>query len=126
MKIPDGYYEASPGVLERRKKYVPNANSLLPDAELECDQTPTLDEAVQGEEKGFRRTCVRFTLHRVKYLDPDNAAGSVKDLLDGLRHAGLLSGDEWYRLKLEIDQEKVAHYAEEKTVITIMDITPQQ
>ena len=65
------------------------------------------------------RVVVRFTGYRVKPLDPDNFAGSVKDLLDGLRHASLIKGDEWWRIKLETDQVKVAHFTDECTHIEI-------
>lgn len=85
----------------------------------ESDKAPALGSAVQGEAAGLRRIIVRFTGYRVHPLDPDNFAGSVKDLLDGLRHAKLIPGDETWRIKLETEQEKVAHFKEEKTVIDI-------
>ncbi len=83
------------------------------------DETPALGTAIQGETKSVQRVVVKFVGYRVKPLDPDNFAGSVKDLLDGLRHAGLIHGDEYWRIKLETEQVKVAHYEEEQTIITI-------
>lgn len=88
-------------------------------AEPEPEQGGTLVQAPQGKAAGIPRIVVRFTGHRVRPLDPDNFAGSVKDLLDGLRHARLLPGDEAWRIKLETEQEKVAHFKDEKTVIEI-------
>ena len=65
------------------------------------------------------RIRVRFVGRRVRPLDPDNFAGSVKDALDGLRHVGLIDGDEPWRIVLETEQEKVRHREEEETVIII-------
>lgn len=98
------------------------AGSALPYSEPQPHKAPALDSPIPREEKGIQspRARISFTLFRVKLLDPDNASGSVKDLLDGLRHAGIIEGDEWYRIKLEVEQEKVAHYKDEKTVITIL------
>lgn len=96
-----------------------NPDCSIPDTQPEQDQAPALGTPVQGEATGIQRTIVRFTGYRVRPLDPDNFAGGVKDLLDGLRHAGLIPGDEAWRIKLETEQVKVAHYEEEKTVIEI-------
>jgi hypothetical protein len=89
-------------------------------AQPEPDKAPALDGAISGKAFRLRRVTVRFTGYRVHPLDPDNFAGSVKDLLDGCRHAGLISGDEWWRIRLETEQVKVDHYAEEKTVVEII------
>ncbi len=83
------------------------------------DQTPALDSADAGETKSSSRVAVRFTGYRVRPLDPDNFAGSCKDLLDGLVHAGILHGDEWWRIEFTTRQKKVRSYAEEKTLIEI-------
>jgi hypothetical protein len=93
--------------------------SQVPHAQPERNQAPALGRAVQGETEGVQRIVVRFTGYRVKPLDPDNFAGSVKDLLDGLRHAGLIHGDEPWRIRLETEQVKVAHFKDEETVIEI-------
>lgn len=68
---------------------------------------------------GVPRVTVRFIGRRVRPLDPDNFAGSCKDLLDGLRHAGLISGDEPWRIRLETEQVRVRSFAEEMTVVEI-------
>jgi hypothetical protein len=111
---------------ERFKELFPHAsrsvleiNGQLQDAEPKRDKAPTLDATVKRETQGAQRVIVRFTGYRVRPLDPDNFAGSVKDLLDGLRHAHLIPGDEPWRIKLETDQERVGSYGEEKTEIRI-------
>lgn len=101
--------------------YDHNPCSPIPDPKPERDQTPALGKTVSGETKGFRGSTVCFVLYRVRPLDPDNAAGSVKDLLDGLRHANLISGDEWWRIKLAVEQVRVESFKQEKTVIQITD-----
>ena len=92
----------------------------VPDAKPERHEAPALERAAQGAKESVSRVIVRFVGYRVHPLDPDNFAGSVKDLLDGLRHAGIILGDEPWRIKLETEQEKVAHFADERTVIEIL------
>ena len=96
-----------------------NTGSTVSDTELKRDKTAALGGATQGKEKSLGRATVRFVGYRVKPLDPDNFAGSVKDLLDGLRHAQIISGDEPWKIILETEQERVKHYNQEKTVITV-------
>lgn len=74
-----------------------------------------------GEAKSVGRVRVCFRGYRVRPLDPDNFAGSVKDCLDYLRHAGLIPEDDWWSIRLETEQVKVAHFKDEKTVIEIYD-----
>lgn len=93
--------------------------SQVSDSKPEHHQTPALGSAVEGKKESIQRITVRFLGYRVRPLDPDNFAGSVKDLLDGLRHAGIIHGDEAWRIKLETEQVKVDHYEEEETVIEI-------
>lgn len=94
-------------------------NRPLPDPKPERNQAPALDATVPGEKQSVPRIVVRFTGYRVRPLDPDNFAGSVKDLLDGLRYAGIIPGDEPWCIKLETEQVKVAHFKDEKTEIEI-------
>ncbi len=91
----------------------------LPHPKPQRHQTPTLERSNEGEKERLPSVTVRFRGYRVRPLDPDNFAGSVKDLLDGLRHAGLIPGDEPWNIRLETEQVKVDHFAEEKTVIEI-------
>jgi hypothetical protein len=104
-----------------RKNYGTKAANYgqVSDSEPQHHETPALGSPNAGETKSFCRTRIRFTGYRVRPLDPDNFAGSVKDLLDGLRYADLIGGDEPWRIILETEQEKVKSYADEKTVIEI-------
>jgi hypothetical protein len=99
----------------------PNPDRPLPNAKPECDKASALGTTVQGETESILCSRVRFTGFRVRPLDPDNFAGSVKDLLDGLRHAHLIAGDEPWRLRLETEQVKVGSFKEECTVIEIFN-----
>ncbi len=102
-----------------RKKHEANHQRKIQDSEPQYHKTAALDSADARKKEGVDRTKVSFIGFRVRPLDPDNFAGSVKDLLDGLRHASILKGDEWWRITLETRQEKVKSYAEERTVIKI-------
>ena len=94
-------------------------HSPLSHPELKQNQTPALDRSTQRKTKSLRRTAVRFTGYRVRPLDPDNFAASCKDLLDGLRHAQLIPGDEPWRITFESTQVQVTSYSRERTVIEI-------
>ena len=102
----------------------PKAHETVPHRPLshtepQRDSSPALDRLAEGKETGLRRIAVSFTGYRVNPLDPDNFAGSVKDLLDGLRKAGLIHGDEWKRIRLRTEQVQVRHYRDERTLIEI-------
>lgn len=99
--------------------YDDSAKFRLQDAELKHHKASTLGCANGRKAKSDKRIVVRFTGFRCRPLDPDNFAGSVKDCLDGLRHAQLLEGDEPWRIILQTDQVKVRHKNEEKTEIQI-------
>lgn len=96
--------------------------SPLPNPQPERDEATALGAAVEGKAPGVPGITVRFTGYRVRPLDPDNFAGSVKDLLDGLRHARLIPGDEPWRIALETRQYKVSSFKEEKTVVQIISL----
>lgn len=95
------------------------ANGALPNAEPKQDQAAALGATIQRKTESTQRAVVRFTGYRVRPLDPDNFAGSVKDLLDGLRHAQIISGDEPWRIRLETEQIKVGSYKEERTEVEV-------
>jgi hypothetical protein len=104
----------------------PNASASLLEANgFPCrkrdqpERTHALEQTPQRTKASLPRVTVRFTVFRCRPLDPDNNARSVKDLLDGLRHAHLIHGDETWRIILTIDQIKVAHQREERTEIEI-------
>lgn len=123
MGLPDNILRA----LHRPPVYAdPSPHRPVPNRQPQPDQAPALGGAVQGKAQSDDRVTVRFTGYRVRPLDPDNFSGSVKDLLDGCRHAGLLLGDEPWRIRLETEQVRVRSYKEEKTVIEIEQIQPSQ
>lgn len=92
----------------------------LPDTKPERNQKAALGAAVPGEAKGMGRPRIRFTLYRTRLLDDDNAAGSIKDCVDGLREASLIQGDAPWQIELQKpEQVKVAHRKDERTEILI-------
>ncbi len=108
------------GNVERKKaKHEANHQCEIQDSKPQRNQTPALDGADEGKTQSPSRVIVRFIGYRVRPLDPDNFAGGCKDLLDALRHARLIHGDEPWRIDFQTRQEKVKSYAEEKTVIEI-------
>lgn len=98
-------------------------NYKLQDSFVECNKASALGSPTKGKKESMgglqERVRIKFTGHRVKPLDPDNFAGSIKDCLDFLHRSGIIEGDEPWKIILETDQEKVKHYEEEKTEIEI-------
>ena len=95
-----------------------HTGSPLSDAKLKQDKAPALGGAKERKRKSVGRIDVSFDLCRTRLLDPDNAVGSVKDLLDGLRRAKLIPEDNTEAIRLAVSQTRVKR-AEEKTIITI-------
>lgn len=104
---------------EFQNRYGNKTQPQLQSPKSQRHQAPALGSATKGEKEGIRRTIIRFIGYRVRCLDPDNFAGGCKDLLDGLRHAGLIEGDEPWRIIFETEQQKVAHFYEERTEIIL-------
>ena len=73
--------------------------------------------AGQGEKGGAGKFSVRFISVRKRLLDPDNL--SCKWLLDALRYASIIPGDEPEKIALEVTQRKCAKGENEHTVIEI-------
>lgn len=73
----------------------------------------------EGEAQSSGRVALRFTLRRVRLLDVCAKHQSCKALIDGLRYAALIRDDREEDITLQVDQEKVAHYEEEETLIWI-------
>ena len=98
-------------------------NSPIQNTITKQNHAPALGSPIQGKKVSLGRATgrieVRFTLFRVRCLDPDNAAASTKNLLDGLRHAGLLPEDNPWTIKLQVEQEKIKGFDNEKTEIEI-------
>jgi hypothetical protein len=106
MKLPPpGYHE------NQTRARIPTAKH--------AQQAPALEADDAREAHGPGRPVVRFVLCRVQLLDADAKYGCIKDLLDGLQYAGLIRGDREDQINLVVDQQRVAHYAEERTEIEI-------
>ena len=97
-----------------------SAGTKLPAAEPEQDKTTALDSTISREAKSVQRPTVRIIFRRQRTLDKDNYSGSGKDILDGLRHAGLIPGDSEAEIDLQVEQEKVGHLSDQRTVIEII------
>ncbi len=92
----------------------------LPDPQPEPNAGQALDSAAQAKARGIDRVIVRFTRYCVRPVDADNAIGGTKFLCDSLRHSGLISGDEPWRIKLEFEQIKVGKFSEQKTEVELI------
>ena len=101
-----------------RNRNRPQAGPVLP-ATKPKKQAGSLDLHREGEAPRSGCPLVRFTLCRVSLLDVDAKWGSVKDLLDGLQYSCLVCGDKEGQIRLEVIQQKVHHFAEERTEIEI-------
>lgn len=106
---------ASQSTIERNCEAVAG----VPAAEPERTQANALDSAISGETKSIQRPTVRIVFCRQRALDKDNYSGSGKDILDGLRHAGLVSGDSEAEIELVVEQVKVEHRIEQGTIVEI-------
>jgi hypothetical protein len=108
----------------QRISHASKTDRLVSNPVAQCHQAPALDITTPREKSGVQRTLIRFTGFRVRLLDPDNFAGSIKDLLDGLRHAKLIPGDEPDKITLETEQVKVFSRDQERTEIEIISPCP--
>ena len=69
----------------------------------------------EGEEGRASRVHLRIVSIRKRLLDPDNI--SVKWLIDSLRYASIIRGDEHDKITLQIEQRKCAKGEAEATEI---------
>lgn len=97
----------------------PDPYAVLPNPKPKCEPSPALGTPATREAQGLVRTLVRITGYRVRPIDPDNFSGGTKNVIDGLRKAGLIPDDDWWRITLQTEQVKVATIKEQKTVIEI-------
>ena len=87
----------------------------LPELERNpCTGTLAKDE---GEEGGAGRVHLRIISIRKRLLDPDNL--SVKWLIDSLRYASIIRGDEPDKITLQVEQRKCGKGEAEATQIYI-------
>jgi hypothetical protein len=99
--------------------YEDHPDPQLQDTEPQRDQAPALGAAKKGKDHGVSRITTRFIGYRCRPLDADNFAAGCKDLLDGLRHSGLIPNDDPSSIVFVAEQVKVSHRSQEKTVIEI-------
>jgi hypothetical protein len=97
------------------------ANAQIQSAGDKRDGKAKLAEMAQNSrtKKSSKRITLRYRLCRVRPRDWDNAAGSTKQITDLLRRCGLIPGDSPENIKVELEQQKVNTYAEERTIIEI-------
>lgn len=91
----------------------------IPDTKPKRNKKAALVPAVPGKDKGMARIAIRYHGYRCKLLDPENFAGSTKDLTDGLRKAGLIHDDSYWHVTITHEQTQVRSKAEQKTEIEI-------
>ncbi len=96
-----------------------DVNSGLQDPKPQRDAAPALGSTVPRKTESVSRATVRFTGYRTRPLDWDNFCGGCKNLFDGLCRAGILLGDEPWRINFQARQIKVYKRAAERTVIEI-------
>ena len=85
--------------------------------ELERDSSPGTLATNEGEEIGAGRVHLRIVSIRKRLLDPDNL--SVKWIIDCLRYARIIQGDEPDKITLQVEQRKCAKGEAEATQIFI-------
>lgn len=83
------------------------------------DPRSALGDPVAGKEKGDERIVLSYVLYRVRLLDPDAIDGATKVCTDCLQQIGLIPDDSSKHIDLQVTQEKVAHYSEQRTELKI-------
>jgi hypothetical protein len=101
-----------------RKQRNNQAGNRLPDTKP-LERPETLVGGGEGKAQGTGRVALRFTLRRLRLLDPCAKYAGCKAIIDGCRYAGLIRNDSEKEITLEVNQEKVAHYKDEKTILEI-------
>lgn len=125
-EIPQGYVELPNGEYAKPKTaaqhnfgifgtvHLENSGAV---AKLERDSGNGALAARKGKARNSGIVHVRFESVRKRLCDPDNL--SPKWLLDSLRYAGIICGDEPDKITLEVTQRKCAKGEAEHTLITI-------
>jgi hypothetical protein len=91
----------------------------LPDAKPQRIVSPSLPPANEVEGGSGPRISVVIIGRRVRLLDPDNFAGSVKYLVDQMRGLDLIPDDDPETIILATQQVKVCTFAEEGTEVLV-------
>ena len=80
---------------------------------------PIRGDANQARGTSRRRVCI--TVARCRLLEPDNAVGGVKFIVDALRYGGIIADDTGEHIQLEVRQVKVSQKCKQGTLI---EVTP--
>lgn len=94
----------------------------LPNAEPQRIVSPSLPPADKAQGASGARISVCITGRRVRLLDPDNFAGSVKYLVDQMRALDLIPNDDPETIILETRQIKVVSFSEEGTEVQVIHL----
>tara|TARA_R100000081_G_scaffold91805_1_gene71032 strand:+ start:482 stop:799 length:318 start_codon:yes stop_codon:yes gene_type:complete len=98
-------------------------NSKKESSELEPNAQMGAMGKTQGEEGNTSGNSpkyrVRIRSYRVRQLDLDNLYGGVKYFVDTLRYAEIIPDDDPESISLEVSQEKVKSYKNEKTELEV-------
>lgn len=96
-----------------------NANHSIQPAESEPAAGDALGRPDKGKEESKRRVALRYRIFRVRPQDTDNSYGSTKQITDALVLSGLIQGDDPTQITTIVEQEKVAHFTQERVEIKI-------
>lgn len=103
----------------RASKSFIDANPQLFATQRERSDVPPLESEVPGQGKSDARPVLSIKCFRVRLLDKDNLYAGTKSLTDCIREIGLVSGDTEAEIDIQVSQEKVAHYREQRTEVKI-------
>ena len=78
-----------------------------------------MDTRARTKEARGQRAHVSIVRCSTRSLDPDNLRGSVKELIDCLRYARLITDDTEAAISLDVSQEKVVSRKDHKTKLVI-------
>jgi hypothetical protein len=87
----------------------PKPKQVIPDEPLGSDE---------GKKTDTGRRILRYTSYRCRLTDPDNLC--FKYFTDALRYCGAIPNDTEEDILLEVQQKKVEHKNQEKTLIEII------
>lgn len=97
----------------------PLLDAGLQDSKPKQDAEKPLGGKTKRQGTGDGRIIVRLCSYRVKPLDLDNAYGGGKNLLDCVKEIHLIPDDNPEEIRLIVDQKRVEHYNQEKTLLEI-------
>ena len=94
-------------------------NAGLQNSEPQQDCLFPLDKIPKGKKPSHAPALLKLTSYRCHLLDDDNLRGGAKALVDCIKELGLISGDDPSAIILSVQQRKVSHRWQEKTLVEI-------